>query len=410
MHSYLALIGNHPAISTAELAAVLPDFQPKGYPRPDLLAFETKSDLDQAFLNRLGGIIMLAKRVVGDDVKLEDVPQVLATELQEVKGKAVFALRSIGVPPRHAQEMYMTCKKALKSKGMASRFVGNERNHAKAIQLHDEELLNPKRGCELVILQGKTDLWVGRTVAAQHVKAYTKRDMEKPVRDTTVGLLPPKLAQILLNFGSYLAKGEKSPNSKVQIPKSPLTVFDPFCGTGVIPIEAMLRGDHVLASDLSEKAVKGTEKNVEWTRKTYAILKKNVDVTVWKQNAVKPFELKERPDVIVTEGTLGPALKSRPTVKEAETMCRDAEELTVAFLKNCKETLPGVPVVLTLPVWYAQKRMIWLTKIWDKLPELGFSPVLPPHVEPTNPGRFSLLYRRADQFVGREVVMLKAST
>ncbi len=40
-------------------------------------------------------------------------------------------------------------------------------------------------------------------------------------------------------------------------------VFDPFCGTGVIPLEAILRGCNVLASDISLKAVNGTTKNIE---------------------------------------------------------------------------------------------------------------------------------------------------
>jgi tRNA G10 N-methylase Trm11 len=222
-------------------------------------------------------------------------------------------------------------------------------------------------------------------------------DILKAVRDTQVGLLPPKLAQILLNLGVYLAGGEKKG----------MIISDPFCGTGVIPMEVLLRGFSILASDVSEKAVKGCTANIEWTRKTYKILKKDADSDVWKQDATKPFTLKTLPHAIVSEGTLGPALKMRPTVKDAESMCRDAEDLTARFLKNCSETMKGVPIVMTLPVWYAQKRMIWLQKIWDKAAELGYSAVLPPHVDPTNPGRFSLLYRRADQMVGREIILLK---
>jgi len=48
-------------------------------------------------------------------------------------------------------------------------------------------------------------------------------------------MLPPKLAQILVN--SVQAQ----------------TVYDPFCGTGVIPQEALLLGRTASGSDLSDE-------------------------------------------------------------------------------------------------------------------------------------------------------------
>ncbi len=405
MHRYAAFLGIHPNLSIAELAAVLPDFQ-KGPLSGQLLMFSTAQELDQKFLNRLGGTVLIAKQITSNAVTLDDVPALLGAELKGVKGKAVFALRFTGVSPNRAKNLYRACKDKLKQQGNSSRYVGSERDPAKAIQLHDEGLLDPKSGAELLIMQPQKTaeknsqdteaMWIGRTVAAQDVKAYTLRDMEKPVRDTTVGLLPPKLAQMLLNFGTFVAGKEKG-----------VTVFDPFCGTGVIPIEALLLGWNVLASDLSLKAVNGCEKNIEWTRKTYKIAKKDVESTVWKQDATKAFELKEKPDMIVTEGTLGPPLTDRATVKDAETHCKQAEDIVGRFLTNCAETLPGVPVVMILPVWYAQKKIIHLQKVWDVITKLKYRATLPPHTDPSTEGRFSLLYRRTDQFVGREIVLLK---
>ncbi len=397
MHSYAALLGNNPSLSIAELAAILPDFTKDHLFPGNIVTFKTATVLDQAFLNRLGGTILIATNITGDfTIGLEDLPTLLAVELKTVKGKVTFSLRCSGISPHRIREFYKNCKQGLKKKGIPCRYVGSEREPAKPIQLHDEGMLDPKKGCELVILHDKERIWIGRTVAAQNVKTYTLRDIEKPVRDTKVGLLPPKLAQILLNFGQSLIGPKKHP-----------TVFDPFCGTGVIPMEAMISGWHVLASDNADKAVSGTEKNIEWVRKVFKIFKKDIESTVWKQDATKPFVLKEKPDVIVTEGTLGPALKSRATVKDAEAYCKKAEELTAAFLNNCAKTLPGVPVVMTLPVWYAQKKMIHLTKVWQVAEELGFRPSLPPHADPSHPERFSLMYRRNDQFVGREIILLK---
>lgn len=399
MHSFAALLGNNVSLSIAELSATLSDFDYGHlFPQESLLTFQTKKELDQAFLNTLGGTILIARQITEEVVTLKDIPALLAAELVKAKGKMSFAIRSTGVPRSDIRDLYRQCKDGLKQRGISSRYIGNEHDPAKPVQLHDEGLMDEKKGCEIVILRDKNILWIGKTVAAQNIKAYTFRDMEKPVRDTTVGLLPPKLAQMLLNYGLSLTEKKKP------------IVFDPFCGTGVIPIECLVRGIPVLASDLSLKAVNGTDKNLEWVRKKYEVKKKEVPSTVWKQDAVKPFDLKEKPDIIVTEGTLGPNLKSRATVKDAESYCRAAEELIANFLKNVSETLPGVPVVMILPVWYAQKKMIHIEKLWDRLPALKFKPVLPPHTEPAIEGHFSLLYRRSDQFVGREIVLLSPIT
>lgn len=411
MHHYAALLGNNVTISTAELSALLPDMIKKTVFGNQYLTFETKEELTQEFLNRLGGTILIAKNITGNGVvTLKDIPTLLATELATVKGKAVFSLRLVGIPPHIGKDLFRDCKKGLKQKGVPSRYLGSEREPAKAIQLHDENLLDPKKGCELTILHEKNQLWIGRTVAAQNVKAYTLRDIGKPVRDTTVGLLPPKLAQILLNFGEYLASTTAGQQPSLGLrPRSgsTLTIFDPFCGTGVIPVECLLRRNAVLASDVSLKAVNGCEKNLEWTRKTYKIAKKDIASTVWKQDATKTFDLgKTLPDVIVTEGTLGPALSDRPTIKEIEKLMRNAEGLTESFLKNCKTCLPNTPIVMTLPVWYAMKKMMPLSKVASAIDACGYRTVMPPHVDGWLPDRLSLLYRRNDQFVGREIVML----
>lgn len=398
MHEYIALIGHQPALSLAELSAALPDFIRVPSQIPDVVIFRTATIIDQAWLDRMGGIILIAKKVADDSMDLEDVPTLLAGEVQGMKGKVTFALRCIGIRGRGAERLGMTCKKHLKSLGIVSRFVGNALVPAKAIQLHDEGLLDPKKGIELLIASDGTELWVGRTVAAQNVKAYTRRDMEKPVRDTRVGLLPPKLAQVLINLGRFALREHAK--------KEVTSLYDPFAGTGVILLETLLQGIHVFASDIALKAVTGAEANIAWLRSTWKILKKDVSSDVWKQDATKPFTLKKTPDVIVTEGSLGPALKSRPTIKDADRYARDAADLTMRFLRNTAATLPGVPIVMTLPLWYAQKRPIAVPDIDALVSRCGYRLMLPAGISPALEERTSLIYRRPDQFVGREVIVL----
>ncbi|MDD5469344.1 MAG: hypothetical protein PHO92_00885 [Candidatus Peribacteraceae bacterium] len=407
MPSFAAFLGHQPHISIAEIAAVLPDFSLEKATK-DVAIFQTGYELNAHFIDLLGGTMVIARQITDAGVELKDIPQLLSNEVQGGKrSKVTFSLRAAGLPPRQVHDLYRACKQYLKKKGQPSRYVGNEHKPAMPIVLHENDMIEGKRGCEIAIIadQETGDLWIGRTVAAQDVDAYTKRDMEKPVRDTGVGLLPPKLAQILLNFGLWAAQRESKPPKTKKFSLPVIAVFDPFCGTGVIPMECVLRGWPVLASDLMQKAVNGCEKNLEWLRKEEKIAKKDVLSEVWKQDAKKPFTLKKLPDAVVTETTLGPSLLSRPPLKEVQKMRTENDRLQVEFLRNAAATLPGVPLVCTLPVWYTSKGPEQLKAVWQEAEKLGYKPVLPVSAIPETTGRNSLLYRRPNQMVGREIVI-----
>jgi hypothetical protein len=400
--TYAAFLGNHPAISLAELRSAVPDLAVRRMIGQTIAIFSTTQKLDNGDLQNWGGIFLLAREIPGKH-QMNQVPQLLHAEVANVKGKVTFSLRAHGVGRNIIHKMYRDVKTYLKKQGLPVRYVGNEHKPPVSAQLHDEGLITGKEGCEIVLL-GDDDgdyLWVGRTIATQDPDAYTRRDMEKPVRDTRVGLLPPKLAQIMLNLGYWVAR-EAKPSIKKTI-----TVLDPFCGTGVIPMEALIREWPVLASDASQKAVTGCETNLDWIRKERKILKKDVTSETWKQDATKAFDLKHLPDVIVTETSLGPALSDRPNTKDAAKFRAECDALETAFLKNVAATLPGVPVVATFPVWYIKTGPVFLEKTWKSLEDIGFEAVLPPGAPSDIPGRTSLIYRRPDQFVGREIVILK---
>ncbi len=410
MPSYAAFIGHQPHLSLAELAATVPGFTLHQKLDRSVVLFDSAIALDADFLDMLGGTVVLAEKIEKDKLSMDDIPTLFAERLLTVKGKATFSLRTLGLQAGTVKDLYRKSKLQLKKKGKPTRYVGNERTAAPSIVLRQNGLLDGKGGCELCIIQGEDLFWVGQTVGAQDVEAYTKRDMEKPVRDTTVGLLPPKLAQILINLGLWLAKGNSKishPETRNPKPANQPTVFDPFCGTGVIPMECLIRGFPVLASDKSEKAVTGCTKNLDWLRKHFEIKKSDVPSTIWKQDATKPFELKVKPDVIVTETSLGPSLQKRPTAKDSQKLRSENEKMQIEFLKNCALTLPGVSLVCTWPVWFPSKEPVPLERVFDAAAKLGYQAVLPPTLEIVG-DRMSLLYRRPDQFVGREIVMLRA--
>ena len=402
MPSFAAFLGHQPHISIAELSASVPDFKLQTILNNEVILFESTKSLDEAYLNTLGGTVVIARKLSEDDLTLEDVPKLLSNEVENIKGKVTFSIRAYHVSPKIVKNLYRDLKQHLKKEGHPSRYVGTDHVPAPSIVLHTEGIIDGTGGAEIVIIRNNEDLWIGKTVAAQNVTDYTKRDMNKPVRDTTVGLLPPKLAQVLLNLGAWLVH-----EHDMKKMEQPLTVLDPFCGTGVIPMECLLRAWPVYASDVSLKAVNGTEKNLEWLRKEKKILKKDVQSTVWKHDAQKPFELKDKPDMIVTETSLGPNLEGRPPIKDVLKLKTENEHLQMGFLKTAASSLPGVPIACMWPVWYHSKGAVHLEKTWEKLKEIGYEAVLPPGTQGEAPNRPTLVYRRPGQFVGREIVLLR---
>ncbi len=407
MPSYAAFIGHQPHLSLAELAATVPGFLLHQKIDRSVVLFDSAEKLTSAFLDTLGGTIVLVEKLASEKpVTQEDIPDLLARELMPIKGKVTFSLRTLGLSPVAVKNLYRKSKDLLKKKGKPSRYVGNERTPAPSIVLRENGLLDRSGGCEVTIIQGEDLFWVGMTVGAQDIESYTKRDMEKPVRDTGVGLLPPKLAQILINLGVWLTNQRGSSTRESHAEGVRLSIFDPFCGTGVIPMESLIRGFGVLASDKSEKAVSGCTKNIEWLRKNFSIKKSDVPSRVWKQDAVKPFAMKEHVDVIVTETSLGPSLRDRPTVKDVSKMRSENEKLQEGFLRSAAESLPDAPIVCIWPVWYPSKAPVFLERVWDVVSDLGYQAILPPTIEIVD-DRMSLLYRRPDQLVGREIVLLR---
>lgn len=412
MFSYAAVLGHQPHVSLAELAASVPGFSLEKILYKDVALFSSTASIDAEQFAAFGGSIVLAERITEADVSMDDVPQILSKEVSSVKKKVTFGLRCYGIPKAEIKKAYRLGKEKMKNQNRPCRYIGNEKKAAATALLLSSDILSGKKGAELFLVGLEEELWVGRTIAAQDINAYTWRDMEKPVRDTTVGLLPPKLAQIMLNFGAWMVREslpeeqKKKDAARKRKKKEVYTVLDPFCGTGVIPLECMLRGWNVVASDVSQKAVTGTQKNVDWMRKEKKILKKDVTDTVSKHDATKPFKLKTQPDMVVTETTLGPAIEKKLTKADANKNKKENEKLQEAFLKNAAETLPGLPLVCTWPFWRLKGETIRLEKVWKAVDAAGYQAVLPAGIDITDPERLSILYQRKDQFVGREIVLL----
>lgn len=93
-------------------------------------------------------------------------------------------------------------------------------------------------------------------MSCQDIDAYTRRDIAKN-RDMIVGMMPPKLVQMMFN----IALG-KDHHSQSKLDNT--IVYDPFCGLGTTLIEAAQMGYiHLFGSDIALDMVDSSKKSFD---------------------------------------------------------------------------------------------------------------------------------------------------
>ncbi len=179
---------------------------------------------------------------------------------------------------------------------------------------------------------------IAETVAVTNPKLLKERDLGRPAVDY-MKVISLRLARMLINIG-MLHPGE--------------TMLDPFCGSGTILHEALLKGYHVIGCDNDTEAITQAKKNIAWVQKTYHT---QTHVKLYQMNATS-LSTVLRPnsvDAIITEPYLGPYLKRLPTLDEAMRTTRHLtnlydklfRELTI-ILKDNKHIVMIFPVFKTL--------------------------------------------------------------
>ena len=347
---YLAILGRQPEISIAEL---------------EMFNFCTD-------INRLGGTQKLA-------VKLEASPLEYLRNLPEGKLTIGVSDYSSHASRKSASVEALKLKKILVRHGRSVRVVENkDAVLSTASSLHNGLSGKNPRKVEFM----KTDDDWYRVIGVQDIDAYTKRDQARPFRDARVGMLPPKLAQILINLCGPLPEGA--------------TMLDPFCGTGVVLQEAILMGYHAYGTDISERMVEYSQKNLEW-------LKKNGfgnDMFRLSPGDATSFKWTQPIDAVACEGYLGKPMSQIPSEIKLKEQKQECSAIILGFLKNlAKQIKLGTPVVIAIPAWLRENGNYERLDILDLITEMGYNV--------NNKSREGLLNCREDQIVARDIIILR---
>lgn len=394
----LFILGRQPALGLAELESLYG--ADKITPVGNVAALV---DIEPAKVKfaRLGGMIKFCKVLTTLDTTnwreiqkfLENVAPGHAREMPEGKLRLGLSVYDINVNQKQMMATGLELKKLIKKDGRSVRYVPNVEPALNSAQvLHNQ--LTQKLGWELIFVRSGSKTIVAQSIAVQDIDRYAARDQGRPKRDARVGMLPPKLAQTIVN----LATSETGPEHGS-------VVLDPFCGTGVVLQEASLMGYDIYGSDLDQRMVDYTDENLLWL----ADINKNLTVS---SNDGRYYHLEKAdatdhiwsppPNFIACETFLGRPLSSLPDRQTMQKIVQDCATIHTKFLKNvAKQTKPGFRLCIAVPAWSLRNGFVHLPTL-DNLSSLGYNRIKFVHVEQKD-----LIYHRPGQIVARELVVLE---
>ncbi len=390
MYKSLFILGRQPAIGRAELESLL------GADHVQPIGGHMASDVapDEIDFARIGSSIRLAKVLAElDTTKWPAIVRSLSKELPNnldylpEEGKIKLGLSVFDVPVT-TQELFRTgleLKKICKKAGRSVRLVPNtELALSSAAVLHNQ--MTGNLGMELLLVRDGNKTWLAQTTKVQDITAYARRDRGRPKRDARVGMLPPKLAQTIVNLatGSLTATEDN-------------TVLDPFCGTGVVLQEALLMGYDAYGTDLEPRMVDYSRENLEWL----ATHGKETTPTLEVGDATDhqwthPFS------VVASETYLGRPLTSWPGSDTLREIIGTCNVIIEKFLKNiAAQTEPGKRFCLAVPAWRGPNGQLHHLPLLDHLGEIGYNRIRFEHAKDAD-----LVYFRPEQLVARELLVI----
>ena len=445
---YAFVLGRVYTLSVAELFAILE--QPNaalglsGEPikllesSPEAVIIETVNPLPVDKLQkRLGGVIKIlevvdiVKKRPGDSInfalKHYFKPSVLKKQfLKDYKGKSQFGVSiylldmELARPPQRfnppatagrdektapsafgePKRLGMMIKNVLTEGGQSIRLVLPEFNALALASVVVTKNLLLQKGAEICVLAGTDIIYTAKTLVVQDFEDYGRRDYQRPVRDEKQGMIPPKVAQVMLNL-AHATNGQ--------------TILDPFCGIGTIIQEGLLIGFRMIGCDINKTAIHGSEVNLEWFRNRYKIAPGKYNVEVADATNCAHLMVNQKVAAVVTEGTLGPVYGIYPKPADISKNFANLTELyTKTFTEFAKFLPAGGRVVICIPAYKKTRETYEQLESLDFIKLLGYNlvdivaPALAKKLKFLRlTARGTAIYDRKDQIVAREIVVFE---
>lgn len=391
----VCILGRQPALGLAELESLYG--AEHTYPLPSKQAALLDIPAEEINFKHLGGTIKVARLLT--QLPHSNFRQLIGFVIDEVPhhlqyvppgkftlGLSVYGLKA-SVP--EINRATLEIKKSIKKIGRPVRVVPNKAPALNSAQvLHNK--LTHKGGWELIFVADGQKTYLAQTFFVQDIEAYAARDQARPARDPRVGMLPPKLAQQIINLAVP---------AKIKDQKSKIRVLDPFCGTGVVLQEALMMGYDVLGTDIDERMVEYAKTNIKWLVKQHPQIEGHAAI----ERADATQHEWPRFTTVASEVYLGRPLSSLPAPDKLKEIINDVNTITRKFLQNLAPQLKsGQRICLAVPAWRQPNGKFTHLPLVDKLTDMGYNSVRFKHVRSED-----LIYFREDQIVARQLLVLE---
>ncbi len=370
----LFILGREVLLSLAEIKAFFLlnnlDFEIIYQKENKLIISADKTPASNEMMNQLGGTIKICEPLGPLKNQKDDIADYLNKVIPS--GKIEFSINGFDA-------LGIEIKKSLKQLGRSARYIA-AKNTATIIY---NNLV--KKGADIEIC----DNFAFITKAVQPIEQFSQRDFGRPGRDDQSGMLPPKLAMIMINLATQ---------------KKNSVLFDPFCGSGTVITEAILMGyNNIIGSDISEIAIKDSIKNVDWIKNNYNLDTTNLNIKLFQYDAgiISEKIAENSVDAIIAEPYLGKPMWGTESKTSVE---KQAEELKIlylrAFLEFKKIIKKNGVAVFIIPRFMVNNEWIKID-CETEISKLGFKN------DCILPEQKHLLYWRPSQHVGREIWRFK---
>ena len=219
----------------------------------------------------------------------------------------------------------------------------------------------------------------------QNIWVYESIDFDKPARSMKMGMMPSKLAHVLINLGTKFADN-----------KEEILVRDPFVGSWTTSFLANFMGYDTIGSDLQ---IKYAQENIDrWKTTSFANPDKSIQLFI--QDSTKKVSSDRwknyKKVCIASEWWLGPIVSKSTPSDMINGYQNQVIEIYRNFLKNILESkIPGLEIAITIP-WYIGHENNIEAQLKKVTEDLWYSFVTVAEV-----------YQREGQQVGRKICMIE---
>lgn len=390
---FITILGRQPALGIAELECLYGSEAVSWW--SDESACVDTPDFD---FERLGGsqkagrVVMTESRTNWTELN-KKIIQFYRDKWSNSDHKITLGISVYGLPasPREIQHTGITLKRQLRAHDVSLRLIPNASSaHNTAVSHHNKLGLSPNK-VELLIVRGRDSrVIIAESIGAQNITALAARDQARPRTDAFVGMLPPKLARIMVNYvgGASLQQSQGLP----------LTLLDPFCGTGVVLQEALLLGYRAYGTDLADKMVEYSGENLTWLSQKFA----HLPPYIVEQGDAMTRQWQSPIDFVVGETYLGQPFSAPPRPEKLVEVRGNCNHIISSFLKNlAPQITSGTQLCLAVPAWRDRDGRFTHLPLIRELEILGYQ-----RSSLRNIHSDQLLYYREDQVVARQLLLL----